>query len=151
MDAEYLLKRRAAVVARHEVLASVPGSGWHADDARARAERNDGFAAIAARPVAIQNDNEFYVVGPCVAIVRDGLSRFAEEYRAAREAEATAATAAGVDAPEVVAQLRHADRVARKYVAEPADVLRLSSQDFNGLVYALSMVKVLVVVAGVLP
>lgn len=148
MDVDYLLRRRATVVARHELLESVPGSGWHRDDARARAELMEGFAAISARPVAIQNDSEFYFVGPCVAIVRTGLAKFAEEYKAAREAEARAAAEANTEPADMVPQLRHADRMARKFAASSGDVIELGSQQFNGVVYALNAMKVLVVVAG---
>lgn len=151
MDTNHLLKRRAAVVARHDVLESVPGSGWHCDDARARAERHDGFASISSRPVAIQNDNEFYFVGECVPIVRAALANFIEEYDAARAGEAAGAEESGTEPPDMVPQLRHAYRMAKKFGSEAGDVIKLGSQEFNGLTYALNAMKTLVVVAGVLP
>lgn len=134
VDVEQLSKRRAAVVARHEVLESVPGSGWHPDDAQARDEARGGMSPVSKRPVALQGDGVAYFVGPDVPLVRERLASFAKKH-------------ADADGP---AQLTHAAAVCSRVAAgEGDDVIELPSRDFNAALYALGDLKVTVVVTGV--
>lgn len=149
MEVSHLLARRAAIVARHELLESVPGSGYHADDAQARAERDAGKPPLSKRPVALHHDGRFWLVGPCVAAVREALSRFVAQLSAALEAEAQAHAAAGLPAPEVLPQKRQAQAVSARVAAETSEVIELPSNEFNAILYGLNEMKVPVVSAGV--
>lgn len=151
MDTDYLLKRRATIVARHETLESVSGSGWHKDDAQALGEARKGMVPISQRPVAISNDGTFYFCGPCVAAVRAHLSAFVARAKAEREEHLAAAKAAGVDPSERTAQAVQAEQVSAKVTGGDSDVIVLPSNEFNAILYGLREVGVDVVTAGVLP
>ena len=127
-----LAARRAAVVARHETLESVTGSGWHPDDEPRRAARGPDTVPLSKRPVAIQADGVTYFVGPDVAAVRAKLGEYA-----AREA--------GDDPrPELV----NAMEAAARHAGGAGDVIELRGREQNGVLLALAETGVLCVGTG---
>lgn len=151
VNAEYLLKRRAAVVARHETLESVPGSGYHPDDEPARAEARKGMAPPSRRPVALQHDGRVWLCGPDVPAVRAALAAFVAAFRAEWEGHRAAAEAAGVEPSVPAAMAKQAEAVAARVAKEAADVIELPTNEFNAVLYGLRDRGVHVVAAGVLP
>jgi len=138
VDEATLLARRRAVVDWHRTLESVPGSGWHRDDAQPRETRDRGLARLSDRPVGIQDDDLVYFCGPDVAAVTAALRGFVEK------------TTAGD--PERLADrlgesglLRHALKVARRYADRTDAVLTVPSQDYNGCLFALADAGIVVV------
>lgn len=128
-----LLERRAGIVRRHKTLASVPGSGWHKDDAGEAKRLARGEPALCDRVVALADDDRVHVVGPCVPVVLKGLADFL-----AVVPPPTAAT----PATEI-----HAAKVARRVVDGGGDALVVPSQEWNGCLYALTSVGVRCVLA----
>lgn len=151
MDVAYLLKRRADVVARHALLESVPGSGYHPDDEQARGEQRKGRKPLSLRPVAIQYDGRSWLVGDDVKSVRESLGVWVDRFRTEQEDHKAAAAAAGIEPSAPPAQARHAERVCERVAGETTDVIELQNQEFNAVLYGLREVGVLVVTAGVLP
>lgn len=135
MDTATLLGRRQQVYDRHKTLESVPGSGWHKDDSQPRETRGRGHACLSARPIAIQDDDTVYFVGPDVAVVREALLRFA----AGNEPTL---------APDAPAQKHQAVRIAKKVAGDSGDAIELTAQQFNSALYGLSEAGLLVVVTG---
>lgn len=134
MDTTSLLARRGAVLARHKTLESVPGSGWHKDDAMFR---GTGETPISKRPIAIQCDDTFYFLGDCVPVVREALEEFVEKH-----------TSSDKEPSERTAQQIHALKIAKAVAAGSEDVIELPSQWFNSCLYALHETGVKVVTTG---
>lgn len=149
MDTEYLLNRRAAVIARMETLESVPGSGWHPTDAHAKAERDLGMPPLSRRPVSLHYDGTYYLVGPDVADVRAALGRYAAEAEAERRRVAAAHEAAALPPPEELPQALQGRQVAARVAAETGDRIELKSADWNACLYGLNALKMVVASAGV--
>lgn len=129
-----LFERREKVKARHKVLASVSGSGWHKDDESERRRRDAGEMPMAERPVAIQDDDRILIVAQDVQIVQDGLRKFLATDGAKIEANQNA---------------EHVEKFAVKLAKrvlletkETAETITVSTQEWNGVNFALAKVGI---------
>ena len=85
-----LLARRADIIARHKILESVGGSGWHRKDAGSPHMLDQ--MPLSERPIGFVGDDEVLFVGEDVDTVKQGLAKFAARYE-------------GQEIPEDAAQL----------------------------------------------
>ena len=84
------LARRADIIARHKILESVGGSGWHRKDAGSPHMLDQ--MPLSERPIGFVGDDEVLFVGEDVDTVKQGLAKFAARYE-------------GQEIPEDAAQL----------------------------------------------
>lgn len=141
-----LHKRRQDILDRHKLLESVPGSGWHADDPDSLVRQRHKKPPLTERIMAIQDNDRIHFVGPCAERLRKWLGTFA-----AKVQEMSAkAKAAEQPEPDVLNYglkwqanvLRHA----KKVLSQEGDV-ELSSQDWNYIISALTVMGIHVVLA----
>lgn len=151
MDAGYLLKRRADVVARHELLETVQGSGYHPDDEQAKNDQRRGRKPLSQRPVAIQHDGRTWLCGPDVPAIRTALAQWVRKFQTEQERHLQAAAAVGIDPSAPPARAKQAESVAMRVAAGDGDVIELASNEFNAILYGLDELGVQVVATGVLP
>jgi hypothetical protein len=151
VDTAYLLKRRAAVVGRHEVLESVQGSGYHPDDEQARDEQRKKRKPLSQRPVAIQHDGRAWLCGPDVPAIRATLKEWVEKFRAGQAEHKESAAAAGIEPSAPPPQAKQAEAVSARVAAETSAVIELPNQEFNAILFGLNEMGVQIVTTGVLP
>lgn len=111
---------RDGVITHAKVLESVPGSGWHPDDADSQVRQRRKEKPLSERPVAVQDDDRVYIVGADVATVKDALKAYLEKH--------TAPPTTALDAGII--------RCSRR-ACEAGDVICLPTQDWNYVLNAL--------------
>lgn len=123
-----LLARRESVKNRLKVLCSVPGSGWHKNDANDKIRTEAGEMPVSERIVALQDDGRICIVGPDVAVVLAGLAEYVKQ----------------VDPFTIVDQIdKQAFLMARRVVEEEkGDAIRLHTQDWNCCNWALRKIGI---------
>lgn len=126
-DKVTLETRRSQVLARHKVLESVPGSGWHKDDPAFKAS---GHPKLTDRPVAIHDDDTVYFVGDCVGFVR-------EEAAAACELIGDQAVQGEIPLLDI-----QSCKVCGSVGSGTGDTIELTPAQFNALSYGLDKVGV---------
>lgn len=132
MQTERLLKRRQDVIDRHRVLESVPGSGYHPNDADSRERARKGEAPLSERPVALLDDDRIHVAGPDAAAVRAALARHVESFGGA---------------PLDRADEKYALQISRRVAASGGELLTLPTREWNACLLALAHQGVQVVLA----
>lgn len=137
MDLVQLQKRRSEVAARAKVLVSVGGSGWHKDDPMERDRLAKGGVPITEKVVGLIDDDRVYVVGDDTKKVLAGLKCFIDGVASQKKQ----ALESGTDL-EWSPQERHALAVAKRSVATEDGVIAFSTQDWNGMLFALSVAGV---------
>jgi hypothetical protein len=133
VDVDKIVARRNALQARHEVLESVPGSGWHKDDTTARNDRDVGLPPLSRRFIAVCDDDRLYFCGPDCAQVRLALAKFAAEFQP----------------EEDFAIQKFAKKMAERYAATVGDVIEMPTKEFNGVAFALNHYKLPVCTVGI--
>lgn len=151
MNPDYLLKRRADVIARHEVLESVQGSGYHPDDGQAQDMARRKLLPLSKRPTAIHNDGTTYLCGPDVPFVRESLRGWLEGFRKQQKEHQDAAAAAGIEPSSPSPQAKQAERVAAAVANGDSEVIQLGNAEWNSVLYGLNELNIHVVTAGALP
>lgn len=123
-----LLKRRSEVANRAKVLCSVPNSGWHKNDPQMK-----GQTPLVEKLIGLKDDDRVYLVGECVPKALNGLQKYIDSVASIKK-----------DARDREVDLewspveRHALMVCRRAVDGPGDKLSFPTQDWNGVLYALS-------------
>lgn len=133
MDLSQLQKRRSEVAARARVLVSVSGSGWHKDDPWERERIAKGGVSIAEKIVGLLDDDRVYVVGEDAKKVLIGLKCFSDGVAKQKKE----ALDAGIDL-DWSPQERHALSIAKRADSSASGVLTFSTQEWNGMLFALS-------------
>lgn len=135
-----LLERRAAVAARHKVLASVSGSGWHKTDAQEAERIGKGRLPLCERPIAIQDDDRVWIVGPDVGSVMELLGAFLQIQQADDVADPDR---------EKSTMEKFAAKCANRVIAAGGDSICLPTQDWNSINFALHAAGVDCVITGI--
>lgn len=132
MDLAVLEARRATVIARHELLESVPGSGWHPDDPPRRDARGSDVVPLSQRPTQIDVDTVGYFVGPDVPVVRAALAAYA-------------ARPGNEDDLPMIVQTR---AIAKRLAEEDGPAIVMPGSDRNNVCLALAEEGIRIVSAG---
>ncbi len=137
MDLAKLQNRRAEVAARAKLLVSVGGSGWHKDDPQEKERLDKGGVSITKKVVGLLDDDRVYLVGDDAVRVLAGL----KEYTDGIDSQKKLAFDTG-GTLDMTPTERHAFNVARRTTASAEGVVALSTQDWNGMLLAMSVVGV---------
>ena len=137
MDQAYLLKRRAETIARHQVLESVSGSGYHPDDQQAIDMMKKKQLPLSKRPVAIQHDGKVWLCGDDVPLIRERLKVFVIAHKKEQDEHIATAESIGIEPSPPTPAVKQAYAVSKRVSEGIGEVIELPSNEFNAILLGL--------------